>query len=89
MNAKEAIEFVKEHNKKKYFYTWERRGFKDVIYLLQQGEKNKAYKLIVGEVKRIIDKNMFPDDKLEIIRENINDLELLYFPELKKKKVIK
>jgi len=59
--------------------------FDVVLSYLQQGE---GYEQIVKEVKRIIDKNMFPNDKLEIIRENMNDLKQKYLPK-PKKEVIK
>lgn len=39
MNTKKAIEFIKKHNKPIYFYTWERKEFKEIIKLLQRGEK--------------------------------------------------
>jgi len=39
MNTREAIEFIKKHNKKEFFYTWERENFKEIIELLKRGEK--------------------------------------------------
>jgi len=41
MNTKEAIEFIKKHNRPVHFYTWERKGFKEIIELLKRGEKYK------------------------------------------------
>lgn len=54
MNTKKAREFVKKHNKKEFFYTWERKSFKEIIALLQQGKvDNKELKIAKEELKKV------------------------------------
>lgn len=72
MKTKEAIVFVKKHNKKEHFYPWERRGFKDVIYLLQRGEKFEA---MWGELLPKI--GVFSEGH---VLEFIEELKQKYFP---------
>ena len=72
MNTKEAIDFVKKHNTKEHFYTWERKGFKEIITLLMRGS---AFEKMFREVE-----NMYGSSLTW-------DIEQKYFPESIKKTI--
>ena len=83
MKTEEAIEFVKKHNKKEFFYTWERKSFKDIIALLKRGEK---FKKMCNELIDV-GKNtwqMWMELKLSTdnipLKKRMNNLERKYFP---------
>ena len=90
MEVKEAIEFVKIHNTKKHFYTWEREGFKKVISLLKQGEalraenvELKAYRNIYEKIKKEYGSIMKVDYihySPTYLGEVMEELEQKYFP---------
>ncbi|MCK4446828.1 MAG: hypothetical protein KAW56_07080 [Candidatus Marinimicrobia bacterium] len=84
MKTKEAIEFIKKHNKPKHFYTWERKKFKDIIELLQRGEKFEA---IEKEIEYNLDWHRpecpftTPDTELiDEILQMIEGIKQKYFP---------
>ena len=53
-------------------------NIKEIIELLQRGEK---YEAIVREIEDIMNKNLFPYDRLDLIRDILKDVKQKYFPE--------
>ena len=82
MDTKEAIDFVKKHNKKEFFYTWERKSFKDIISLLSQGEKYKQMweELYTEYGMCPIRKNDEEGYMSNILYKFLEDLQQKYFP---------